>query len=813
MRGQRSAVRNRSLLCGFILLAVAVQAGLQATLEPVEASRFVYEPFTLLLQAPAEADLPDVPSGSGYRVTGVYQEPDSGRFHIELIAEEAGTLTIPPIAVHAGEETVETALLRLPVSAPRPANEMSVGLALSATNLVVDQPVTLTVTWTSAVPFTRCQELLFGLPLLRSPAWEIYPLDPAVPEKERIGLPVNAQRMIARNAQTEAGCELSFSYSLIPRREGVFPLEARLSCALLDARRASSQYPSYFDNHFFNIPDKKERFERIYLKAAGPALTVQALPEQGRTVRYSGIVGTGSASAKIEPPATTVGQPMLLTVSLSDLAFGKHIQNLPEATLDGLGPEFLITREPMHIETTASSRAFTYIVRPLRSGLTVLPALALDLFDPDRQTYRTVRTAPLPITIEPDGEQTIYTPSKKTEPLIPLTGIRNNRKESEPAMYAILEFLTANGWFFWAAPPLLWLALRPWLRRRDRCRIDPAYARAVRALRRFRRSVRRDEEAAWKAYLADRFDLAAQAVTFQAVKPHLQPADPDLVQAVRERFDGEDTAHYAPPGTPAQRVAEARKLVNKLEKAIPLVLLLIALLPSSGDAAAADDLFARAMEIRAERPDEAAPLFTEAALEFEAEQRFFNAGNSWFFAGEDGRALANYRSAESRRPYNRRIRESIEFILAQRTDSFQGLENSRASSHYISRAWKKFCTRSRALRFGALTLMYLAAWAVWFTARMLGKTTPFKVWFTGGSAAAVLALSLAWSFFQPARGVVIQSTDARLGPGYAYEPAYETILHDATEFQWLQEQDGWVLARLPDDSEAWLRATACVRVR
>jgi hypothetical protein len=779
-------------------------------LEPVEASRFVYEPFTLLLETPAEADLPEVPSGNGYRVTGIYQEPGAGRFHIELIAEEAGTLTLPPFTVRAGEEAIDTPLLRLAVSAPRPANEMSVDLALSATNLVVDQPVRLSVTWRSGVPFTRCQELLLGLPMLRSPAWEVYPLDPAVPEKERIGLPVNAQRMIARNTQTEAGYELSFSYSLVPRREGVFPLEARLSCALMEARRASSQYPSYFDNHFFNRPDKKDRFERVYLKADGPQLTVQALPEDGRTVRYSGIVGTGSASARIEPAATAVGQPMLLTVSLTDLAFGNHIQNLPEATLDGLGPEFLITRDPMHIETTADSRAFTYIVRPLRSGLTTLPALALDLFDPAQNTYRTVRTAPLPIRVDPDGDQTFYTPSKKTDPLIPLAGIRNNRKESEPAMYAILEFLTANGWFFWAAPPLLWLALRPWLRRRDRCRIDPAYARAARALRRFRRDVRRDEEAAWKGYLADRFDLAAQAVTFKAVKPHLQHADPQLVQAIRDRFAGEDTVHYAPPGTPAQRVAEARKLVNKLEKAIPLVLLLIALLPSSGEAAPSDDLFARAMEIRAERPDEAAPLFTEAALEFEAERRFFNAGNSWFFAGEDGRALANYRSAESRRPYNRQIRESIEFILAQRSDSFQGLEKPTSR---VSRVWKKFCTRSPALRFGALTLLYLAAWGTFLTARIIGKTTPFKVWFTGGIAAAVLALSLAWSFSRPPQGVVIQSTDARLGPGYAYEPAYEGILHEAIEFQWLEERSGWVRARLPDDTEAWLRATACVRIR
>ena len=66
------------------------------------------------------------------------------------------------------------------------------------------------------------------------------------------------------------------------------------------------------------------------------------------------------------------------------------------------------------------------------------------------------------------------------------------------------------------------------------------------------------------------------------------------------------------------------------------------------------------MEMQAEKPDEARPLFVEAALGYEEQGSFFNAGNSWFFAGQSGRALAAYLSAGSRAPFNRKIRESIE---------------------------------------------------------------------------------------------------------------------------------------------------------
>ena len=81
-------------------------------------------------------------------------------------------------------------------------------------------------------------------------------------------------------------------------------------------------------------------------------------------------------------------------------------------------------------------------------------------------------------------------------------------------------------------------------------------------------------------------------------------------------------------------------------------------------------------------------------------------------------------------------------------------------------------------------------------------------------------------------GVVIESTEARLGPGYAYDAAYDTPLHEATEFQYLnpsaareapllrgndrrkwQNRNGWIHARMPDKSEAWIPETACMTIR
>ena len=798
----------------------SAQAELSVTLKPEAASLFVYEPFTLMLDAGGEAELHAVPSGSGFTVTGITPVPPDKptRFRIEMVAEQAGTLTVPPVTIQTENGTVETPLLRLAIAAPRRADEMTLSIALSSTNLYVDQPVKMTVTWNSKVLFSRCNELLLELPVLRDPNWEVYPLDPRVPEKERIGLPVNNQRIIARKTSTEAGDQLTFFVMLVPRRAGLYrPAEARLSCALMQDRRVANQYPSYFDNNLFNIPGKNDRFERIYLSAPLPAVTVQALPEADRTVRYSGIVGGCTASASVRPAETVVGQPMMLTVELKDLAFGEQIKTLPDAVIEGIGSEFQITSHPLHETATDNSRTFTYILRPLRSGITMIPALVFQLFDPVQKSYQVIRTEPLNIRVDPDGKQTIYQPyiSENREMKKSLAGIQGNWKESRLHMntYRIIEFVAHNAWALWLLPPLLWCVLRPWLRRRDRCRTDPAYARAVSAARRFRRAVRHDEETAWKNYLADRFDLNADAVTFETVERELekQNVNSELIQDVRDRFMRQDTEHYAPQGTPARKAPSAGEVVHQIEKAVRLVLLLICLLPFfNSDAATPEQLFEQAMQMRTEQPDKAQPLFTEAALGFEPQEQFFNAGNSWFFAGENGRALANYLAAERRNPFDRQTRTSIAFIRAQRTDRFQAVETPASK---ISSAWKQFNRWSPAVRGALLTLIYLTGWATFLTARFIGKKVPRRIWLIMGIAVLIPAVSLLASFMQPSYGVVIEPVEARLGPGYAYDVAYETPLHEATEFQWMGSCNGWIHARMPDQSEVWLSETSCVQVK
>jgi len=816
-----------------LLLFLGISGFLQAE-EPVArvvpeaASIFVYEPFTVRLEitgAGKEPELPSFPQTPGLTVSTIRHSPPT-KFgaqtvqviRIELVPERAGILTIPPIGVRVGDRDIQSPPLRVDVLTPHRAEGMDLKVSITPTGIYVDQAAELTVTWSSRTPFSRLKGLFFELPLLGMKNIDVYPIDPAVPEPQRIGLPLNQQRVMAKKSELpEGGQSLTFSFKLVPRAPGVFRSgEAKLGCDLLHNATAPIQYISYFNNSFFEQPAPADNYEQVYLSAPIPELTVTALPVKGRTERYAGIVGPCTATASVEPRDPVVGQPMLLTVSLDGVDFGRSVNAIPAAALDGLKPEFHVVPEPIRETATATARSFTYVVRPLRAGLDHIPAVAIQCFDPRSATYETIRSASIPIHVAPDGTKIFYEPDalSNSDRPVPLAGIRQNPAKQPVIMniYRIVESAARFWWLCALVPPLLWLLIRPLARHLDRCRRDPAYARASRAARNFRRAAPAGVDAAWRNYLADRLDMDPAALTSGTVTSALEMrgVDPSLVGEVRDRLEKRDAALYSKGGAPGADPALTRTLVERLQRATRLAILLLLFIPFSVSAQSPENLFEKAIRLRAEKPDEAIPLFTRAALAFEAQEKSLDAANSWFFAGENGRALANYRAAESRAPFDRQIRESIAFIRAQATGAIVAPDSPIAGGIGF---WGRFSRMTPPLRVGWIVLVYLFGWLLFFVSRLRGFRVHRVIWIVLAIAILVPSASLITSLFQHREGVIIQQATARLGPGYAYDQAFQSPLVGATEFLWLEERDGWIHSRFPDNSEAWLPEPSVALVR
>jgi hypothetical protein len=156
-----------------LLVPGAARKEMSARLTTETASLFVYEPFTLRLEiesdaAPESPELPEVPDLAVTTIRRLPSDPAQRKhvFQIELISERDGILTIPPFAVRARGETALTSALRLQISKPRSASEMTLDVTVEPATLRVGQPATVTVTWSSEVSFKRCKQLLFEVPLV-----------------------------------------------------------------------------------------------------------------------------------------------------------------------------------------------------------------------------------------------------------------------------------------------------------------------------------------------------------------------------------------------------------------------------------------------------------------------------------------------------------------------------------------------------------------------------------------------------------------------------------------------------------------------
>ena len=802
----------------------AAHAEISAELSADAASLFIYEPFTLHLTVESDSapDVPEIPRVADVAVTTIRRlpaEPTRRRhsFEIELISEREGMITIPPFLVRSKDGATMTAALRLRIRKPRAAAEMSLKINVEPTDLHVGQPATVTVEWTSRVSFKRCKQLQFEIPLLADRRCQVFPLEPAAVDEE-VGLPVNNVRMVAEMTDlSDEGESLVFRYRLIPDEPCVLrSAPARLLCALTEEDRSAGELPSYFYNHFFEKAGEGEAFEEIYLAASLPEITVGGLPEAERTARFCGVVGPCSLRASVAPTEMTVGQLTLLTVYLENLSFARQITELPTTVFDGLRPDFQLSREPIRQNATDSMRSFTYSLRPLHTGITRIPAVVIQTFDNQTGKYRTVRSDPIPITVTtgPENESRSFTPRIDSRSPIPLDGIRANRSNERTMIFFqhVLHFLGQFWWLFVPLPPLVYLALRPLARRYERCRRDPAYARAVAAWRRFQRAVTRDEESAWRVYLADRLALHADALTADTVADALltRDVDAELIAETRRRFDDKDATDYGK--RPPSAGPDTRSLVKRLQKAtVPLLLICGCAMPLRVQAAEdGNALFDRAMQMRADQPDEAQLLFVDAALQFESTEQFFNAANSWFFAGENGRALANYRAAERRAPFDWQLRGSIEFLRSQRTDAFPA---PAGPTGIVASRWERYCTWVPVLRVGSFVLAWLLAWGFVLTAELTGRRFRRSVWVALSIAVLMPLVSFGQTSLRDAEGVIVEDSVARLGPGYAYDPAFKESLHKATEFLWLETRREWVHCRFPDNSEGWLRETDCMRVK
>ena len=137
---------------------------------------------------------------------------------------------------------------------------------------------------------------------------------------------------------------------------------------------------------------------RKILKTKPLTVTVQPLPEMGRPANFSGPIGEYQISAELERGWVEVGSALTLTVRVSgrgNLQVGEapKMPTIPGVMVSGPNPSYAAMPTGM---------AYVYTLTPLRTGTLRIPAIPYVHFDPNRATYVTTQTAPIPLSVRPD---------------------------------------------------------------------------------------------------------------------------------------------------------------------------------------------------------------------------------------------------------------------------------------------------------------------------------------------------------------------------------------------------------------------------
>ena len=136
---------------------------------------------------------------------------------------------------------------------------------------------------------------------------------------------------------------------------------------------------------------------RRTLKTKPLTLTVQPLPEMGRPADFSGPIGEYQISAELERGWVEVGSALTLTVRVS----GRGNLQVGDAPKSPTIPGVMVSGPNLSYDAMPTSMAYVYTLTPLRTGTLRIPAIPYVHFDPNRATYVTTQTAPIPLSVRP----------------------------------------------------------------------------------------------------------------------------------------------------------------------------------------------------------------------------------------------------------------------------------------------------------------------------------------------------------------------------------------------------------------------------
>lgn len=280
--------------------------------------------------------------------------------------------------------------------------------------------------------------------------------------------------------------------------------------------------------------------DTLYRKTKEIGLEVKPLPAQNRPQGFNNAVGSFALAGELNKSEAAAGDAVSLRVTLSGRGNLKEIPDIPLPTMPDL-TIYSSKREdnvrPVTGDLIGGEKTWEYVIVPKIPGDHTIPSISFSYFDPERESYETVITTPMPLKV-----------SRGSDTGNEIAGLSGIQKQNLTRQGTDINFIKLSGaelksrqeplyrsaWFYaLAALPLLFnVGVFLYQREQTRQSMDVVLARSRKAKRlalaRLRKAEKTgrleprrfyDEAAqAFAGYLGDRFNLPEIAVTADSLE-------------------------------------------------------------------------------------------------------------------------------------------------------------------------------------------------------------------------------------------------------------------------------------------------------
>ncbi len=604
----KKAIRSTQYAICLLLTTVAfADTHFYASASASETNVFLGQVFNVdvVVKADKKPDLPKAGKWADFNITVLADgQPTSATntwlYRFALRATREGELILPSLDFGP----VATDALHITAKKPVETDRMKLAQSLSKTSVYLGEPVLLTTTWDSTYQFGAIKAVDLHFPIFNDKRFQLLELyEPQKGTQEQTtGLPVHGTRVLATRRSYASGevqhQSLAFDKLLIPKQSGeMILLPATLLCAVENEKdpksrrgRSAFQYPSYFDNTFFDQNVTGGNWARIYTESEPLTLNVKPLPTKGRPALFNGMVGDYTLTVEAEPTTVRVGDPVTLKITVTAAEFMENIFFQPLRYQPLLINRFDIPSDRSLPLREGKSKIYTQTIRPLSSQISQIPPLQLAFFSPASNAYITVESAPIGLSVSPAEQIGVFGGNSMQHRLHAVEeGIRHNYEHPDMLESRRLPLL---GW----AQPLAVLAilLLPPLvvggyslvslfgEKKHQIHRTAKAARAYKVFRRNAASLARGAsmksdiytglDRVLRAYLGDRLHLNPGALSFRDAQTQLTKSGIDIqtleglhtLFALCEAY--RFTSAHDEPGNAKQILRNAIRIVKSVER-------------------------------------------------------------------------------------------------------------------------------------------------------------------------------------------------------------------------------------------------------